>query len=259
VPVLFAYGGWQTASFVSAELRQPERDLPRGMLLGVTGVVVLYLGVSWVCVRVLGPEALAATSAPASDVMRRAVGERGAAFIAAGIAVSTFGFLNLVILVSPRVYQAMAADGVFFPRFARLHPTYRTPSAGIVFQGAWAIALALSGTYGQLLDYVVFGDWIFFGLTVATLFVDRRRESATRPPSPARERGSGGEAFRVPGFPWVPALFILSAIYVLVSSVAANPGNAASGGGLILLGVPVFLYWRRRGRTGERGMGNGEK
>ena len=154
--------------------------------------------------------------------------------ISAGIACSTFGFLNLVILVSPRVYQAMAADGVFLPQLAALHPRYRTPTLAIVLQGAWAIALTLSGTYGQLLDYVVFGDWIFFGAAAATLFVFRRRERAHA-------------GFRTPGFPLTPALFVLAAVYVVVSSVGSNPKNAAIGAGLLLLGVPVFLFWRRRG------------
>src|SRR5213079_1346812 len=117
----------------------------------------------------------------------------------AGIAVSTFGFLNLVILVTPRVLQAMAADGVFFRRLAELHPVHRTPGAAILFQAAWAIVLALTGTFSQLVDYVAFGDWIFFGLTVAGLFIYRARDraAATAPP-----RG----AFRVPGYPWTPGL-----------------------------------------------------
>jgi basic amino acid/polyamine antiporter, APA family len=147
--------------------------------------------------------------------------------------------------VSPRVYQAMAADGAFFPQLARLHPRYRTPAAAIVFQGAWGVLLTLTGTYEKLNDYVVFGDWIFFGLVVSTLFVYRRRE--------ARERAAGalappaaGPSFRAWGYPWTPALFVLAAVYVVIGSVVSNPGNAAVGAGLLALGVPVFLFWRAR-------------
>jgi APA family basic amino acid/polyamine antiporter len=232
VPVLFAYGGWQTASFVSAELRRPERDLPRGLLLGVTGVVALYLGVSWVCVRVLGPEALAATSAPASEVMRRAVGERGASFIAAGIAVSTLGFLSQGILTAPRVYFAMARDGVFFRSVGGVHPRTQAPVVAIVLQGVVATVIALSGRYDQVLNYVVSVDFIFFGLTACGLFVFRRRDPA-------------GAGYRVPGHPWTTLFFAAACWLVVLSCVAEHPGNAGIGLAILTTGVPVYFLWRR--------------
>jgi APA family basic amino acid/polyamine antiporter len=166
------------------------------------------------------------------------MGTGGRRLIAAGIAISTFGFLNLVILVSPRVYQAMARDGLFFPGFARLHPRYHTPSGAIVFQGAWGIILTLTGRYGELLDYVVFGDWIFFAAVASTLFVFRRRERQGREGSALR--------FRMPGFPLLPLGFMLAALYVVVGSIASNPANALKGTALILLGVPVFVFWQRK-------------
>jgi basic amino acid/polyamine antiporter, APA family len=143
-----------------------------------------------------------------------------------------------VILVSPRVYQAMARDGLFFPSLARLHPRYRTPSAAILFQGAWPIILTLTGRYGDLLDYVVFGDWIFFATVTSTVFVFRARERTGREPSTIR--------YRMPGFPLVPLGFILAALYVVIGSIASNPGNAVKGTGLILLGIPVFIFWKGR-------------
>jgi APA family basic amino acid/polyamine antiporter len=171
--------------------------------------------------------------------MAAVLGPAGGSLIAGGIAVSTFGFLNLVILVTPRVFQAMAADGVFFPRLARLHPVHRTPAAAIGLQAGWASALALSGSFSQLVDYVAFADWVFFGLTVAGLFVYRRRDRREeRPPEPG--------AFRTPGYPLTPALFVAAAGFVVASSVAANPRNALIGSGLLLLGVPVYWYWSRR-------------
>jgi APA family basic amino acid/polyamine antiporter len=237
VPVLFAYGGWQQTNFIAEELVAPERDLPRALVLGVLGVVAVYLLVNVAYLRVLGVAGLAGSTAPAADVMARVVGLGGTRLISAGIAVSTFGFLNLVILVTPRVFQAMAADGVFLKRLAALHPTYRTPTGAIAFMGAWSVLLALSGTYAQLLDYVVFGDWIFFGLTGASLFIYRGRDL---------ERGKRSEVgFRIPAYPWTPALFVLAAAYVVASSALANPRNALIGTGLLALGVPVYLAQKR--------------
>src|SRR5262249_45020117 len=151
VPVLFACGGWQQTNFVAEELVDAERNLPRALLLGTGIVVLVYTLANVAYLRVLTTTGLAASHAPAADILEAALGRAGRAAISAGIAVSTFGFLNLVILVTPRVYQAMAADGVFLPQLAALHPVFRTPARAIVLQGAWAIVLALSGTYGQLL------------------------------------------------------------------------------------------------------------
>jgi APA family basic amino acid/polyamine antiporter len=235
VPVLFSYGGWQQTNYIAEEMLDAERNLPRALTLGVLGVVVLYLTANVVYLKVLGPAALAVSRAPAAEVMTLLIGPIGGKIIGAAIACSTFGFLGLVILVTPRVYQAMAADRLFLPALAKLHPVYRTPSRAIALQAVWAIVLALSGSYGRLVDYVVFGDWIFFGLTVATLFVYRARQ---RPGDPR-------PAFVTPGYPFVPALFVLAATYVVISSIAANPGNAAIGGAILAAGIPVYYLSRR--------------
>src|SRR5690349_5148391 len=178
VPVLFAYGGWQTASFLSGEMRDSRRDLPRGLLIGVGGVITLYLAVTLVCLRVLGVDGLAGTSTPASMVLRSALGDRGARLIAAGIAVSTVGFLSQSVLTAPRVYFAMARDGVFFKAVGKLDPRSRVPVVAIVLQGIWAAVIALTGKYDQILNYVVSIDVLFFGLTGASLIIFRRRERA---------------------------------------------------------------------------------
>ena len=207
------------------------------LVAGKWSIDVLYLLANLAYLRVLGQPGLAASDAPAADLMRRVIGPGGGALIAAGIAVSTFGFLNLVILVTPRVLQAMAADGVFVSRLATLHPRYRTPSGAIMLQGVWAIVLALTGTFAQLVDYVSFGDWIFFGLTVAGLARIRAADAAAPAAAP---RG-----LLVPGYPWTPAFFVLAALLVVVSSVLESPRNAAIGTGLLVLGVPVFRWWAR--------------
>jgi len=222
VPILFTYGGWQQTNFIAEEIIEPERNLPRALVLGVTIVVTVYLLTNLAYLRVLGHAGLAASTAPAADTMKAVLGPAGGKIIAAGIALSTFGFLNLVILVTPRVLQAMAADGVFFRRFAILHPA------------TFAVALTLTGTFGQLVDYVTFGDWIFFGLTAAALFIYRKRDQ-----SPI-------SGFRVPAYPATVIIFVLAAAYVVFSSIVSNPRNAAIGAGLIGLGVPAFLYWRSR-------------
>lgn len=238
VPVLFAYGGWQQTNFIAEEIIEPRKNLPRALVGGVVIVVLVYLLANLTYLRILGPAGLAASTAPAADALRVRLGDGGATIIAAGIAASTFGFLNLVIMVSPRVYQTMAADGLFFPAFARLHPKYRTPGAAILFQGAWGVLLLLTGKYGQLLDYVVFCDWIFFGLAVVSLFVIRRQDRAAGIVDPP-------DAFRVPGWPVTPALFVAAALYVVAGSVGSNPGNALLGSAILAVGVPVFRYWRK--------------
>ena len=230
VPVLFAYGGWQTSGFVMGELKRPERDMPRALLLGVAGVVVLYLSVNVVCLRALGAEGLAASTAPASDVMRLALGERGARLIAVGIAISTFGFLAQGILTAPRVYYAMARDGVFFGRVGRLDPRTRVPVLAIALQGAVAAVIALSGRYEQILNYVVSVDFIAMGLTGAALFVYRRR-------------GEAG-SFRAPGHPWTTAFFVLSCWLVVAATIHRYPADSAIGLAILALGLPVYRLWK---------------
>jgi APA family basic amino acid/polyamine antiporter len=240
IPVLFAYGGWQSTNFVAEELKAPRRDLPRALVIGVAIVVTVYVLANIVYVRVLDVPGLAASAAPASDVMRAVVGSKGATFIAVGIAVSTFGFLNLAILSAPRVYQAMAADGVFFGGAARLSDRSRVPAAAILIQGGWAAVLVASKTYGQLLDFVVFGDWIFFAAVGATLFVYRARGAAVA------GDGGYGTGFRCPGYPWVPGFFVTVGIFTVLSTVVSNPLNALVGGGIIAAGIPAYLWWKRR-------------
>ena len=249
VPVLFAYGGWQTASFVAGEMRHPEKNLSRGLAIGVAGVVILYLSVNFVSVRVLGPERLASTTTPASEVMRQALGERGATLIAAGIAVSTLGFLSQSILTAPRVYFAMASDGVFFKRVAWLHPRTRVPVVAIVLQGALAMVVAVSGRYEQILNYVVSTDFIFFGLTATCIFVFRRREKErferAGPDSPAPE-SRAQVAFRMPGHPVTTALFTAACWLVVANTVYRFPKNSAIGLAIVIAGIPVYFLWGRQ-------------
>ena len=239
-PVMFAYGGWQTTSFVAGEMRDPRRDLARGLLFGVAGVILLYTAVSFVCVYALGAEGLAQTTTPATAVMRRALGERGATLIALGITISTLGFLSQSLLTTPRVYFAMAEDGLFFRQIAQVHPRTRVPVFAIALQGALAIIIALSGRYGQILNYVVSVDFIWFGLTGLSLFIFRRRDPA------------GEAAFKVPGHPFTTALFVAACWLVVLSTVYKYPANSAIGFLLVLAGIPACYYWLRQQRKDRR-------
>jgi basic amino acid/polyamine antiporter, APA family len=239
VPVLFAYGGWQTASFVAGEIREPKKNLPRGLIIGVTGVVILYLAVNFVCVRALGTSGLAATTTPASDIMRLALGEAGARAIAAGIAISTLGFLSQGMLTAPRVYFAMAEDGLFFKAVGRLHPKTRVPIVAIALQGLLAIVIALSGRYEQILNYVVSVDFIFFGLTAACIFVFRRR----------KENGDAAETnaiTSVPGHPVTTGLFVVICWLVVINTVYKYPENTLIGLAILFAGIPAYFFWRGR-------------
>ena len=240
VPIAFAYGGWQTATFLAGEMRDARRDLSRGLVMGVAGVVALYLAVNLVSLRVLGPGGLDATTTSASEVMRAAIGPRGAQWIAAGIAISTLGFLSQSMLTAPRVYYAMAHDGLFFSGVGKLSPRSRAPVVAIFLQGLAAIVIACSGTYGEILNFEVTVDFIFFAMTAASLFILRRRHV-----------GSESVTFHVPGHPFTTMLFVLSCVGIVGSAIVASPANSAIALGIMLAALPVYYYWRQFKRPGS--------
>ena len=241
VPVLFAFGGWQTSNFIASEVKEPKKNLPRGLLLGVAGVIVLYIAVNWVCVRSLGPQALAATSTPATAVLRLALGERGATLIAVAISISALGFLSQSILTAPRVYFAMADDGLFFRAVAWLHPRTRVPVIAIVLQSVWTMVIALSGRYEQILNYVISMDFLFFGLTATTIFVFRRRAAhAAMDPNPR---------YRMPGHPITTIAFVAICWWIVANTIYRYPENTLIGFAILLAGVPVYWFWSRQSRA----------
>ena len=247
VPVLFAFGGWQTANFIATEIKNPQRNLSLALVMGVSGVIVLYLGVNFVCVRALGAEGLAASTVPASAVMHMAMGSTGARLIALGIAISTLGFLSQSILTAPRVYFAMARDGLFFDAVARVNKKSHVPVLAIVMQSVLTLVIALSGSYEKILNYVVSMDFIFFGLTGASLFVFRRRE--------ARLTSSSGKAtgsYRVPGHPCTTLVFVVICWLVVINTIYKYPANTLLGMGILALGLPVYAFWAWRKKFLER-------
>lgn len=238
VPVVFAYGGWQTAGFVAGEMKDPRRDLPRALVLGVAGVALLYTLVNFVCVRALGVATLAQTKTPASEVMRMAMGQRGATIIALGIAISTLGFLSQSVLTAPRVYFAMADDGVFFRQLAWVHPRTRVPVVAIAAQSVWTMVILFSGryekslSYERLLNYVTSIDALFWALTAGCLFILRRRNPQQ-------------SSFRMPGHPYTTALFCLACAGVVANTVYKYPGNTLIGLAILAAGVPMYYIWKR--------------
>lgn len=236
VAVLFSYGGAHTAGFLGGEVKDPARTLPRGMVLGVVGVVAIYLLVNLACLRVLGVQGLAASTAPAADVMRRAFGDTGARLLAIGVAASTLGFLSQSMLTAPRVYWAMATDGLFFRSVAHVDPRTGAPVVAVVLQGVAATIMALTGEYGRILDTVVSADWVFFALTAIALFVLRGRDRAAGRPDVELSSGH----------PWTTLGFLASCVLIVVAALAHDPRNGAIGFALLFAGLPVYLVWRRK-------------
>jgi basic amino acid/polyamine antiporter, APA family len=233
LPVLFAYGGWAYVNNIAGEIREPQRNLPRALFFGMLLVAACYLLVNLAYLAVLGHEGLAASTAPAADLMRRVLGESGARVIAAGIAISTFGFCNISLIGAARVFQAMGADGVFFRVAGRLHPRWRTPNIALLMLAAWACVLAWSGTFDQLLNYSTTGDWLGYAAVVATLFWYRRKKADEQ------------VLFRAPLYPLLPLIFLVAVLYVVAATVYQHPSDAGMGALITLAGLPVYFIWRR--------------
>jgi APA family basic amino acid/polyamine antiporter len=239
VASLWAYKGWEVVTFSAGEMRNPTRNLPLGLFAGSLLVMALYLVANAAYLWVFPIETIARSTRIAADTIGAVAGAAGASVIAGVILCSIAGAANGNILTAPRVFFAMARDGLFFERLSRVHPSYRTPHVSILATGAWAAVLALSGTFEQLATYVVFGQWIFFGLTGAAVIVLRR----TRPDLP--------RPYRVWGYPVTPVVFVLAALYIAVNTLVRLPWNAFAGLGIIALGIPAFLVWDRRRGVGS--------
>jgi basic amino acid/polyamine antiporter, APA family len=236
IGVLWAYEGWQYVTFSAGEAVNPQRTFPRAIVLGTASLIVIYVLANAGYLAALGPHGVAASDRVAAEAVGAALGPGAAKLIAAAILVSIFSATNGLTITAPRVYYAMARDGLFFKKLAEVHPRFGTPALSILFGTAWAMVLAASGTFEQLLTYVVFVGWIFYGLGAACVFVLRRTDpQAPRP-------------FRVPGYPWTPLLFILAAGALVANTIATQPARATIGICVVLLGVPVYIVWRRFGR-----------
>jgi basic amino acid/polyamine antiporter, APA family len=237
IAALWTYDGWYGATFSAGEMRDPKRNLPRGLVGGTLAILLLYALLNVVYLRALPVAAMAATSRIGETAAVALFGAGAGRLLSLAVVVSTFGCLAATILYSPRIYLAMARDGLFFRSMAAVHPRHRTPGRSLWAQSAWAIVLTLSGTYEQLYTYVVFAAVLFHvGCGAAVFVLRRRRPDLERP-------------YRVWGYPWIPALFVLASILLLGNTLLEKPVESLWGLGLVALGVPAFLYWRKRQGT----------
>jgi basic amino acid/polyamine antiporter, APA family len=234
VAVLWAYEGWTYVTFSAGETVEPQKTFPRGIALGTAILVALYLLANIGYLAVLGPTAVAHSDRVASEAMRLAFGPLAGQAIAVIVLISMFSAMNGILLTAPRVFFAMARDGLFFKKLAEVHPRLGTPAIAIAATALWSMVLAASGTYTQLLTYVVFTAWIFYGAGALTVFVFRR----TRPDAP--------RPFRVPGYPFTPALFVLAALGIVIATLVGQPSRAIAGLIALALGLPAYLIWRSR-------------
>ncbi len=233
VPAMFCYGGGHNLNFVSEEVKDPVRTIPRALLIGAVCIITIYVSANIAYVHVLGAPGLAATTTPAADMAGRLAGKFGEQLISALIVVSTFGFINLGLMTAPRVYYAMGVDGVFFKTLGTLSPRFQVPTAAILLQGGLAAVFALSNSYARLVNYAVFADWIFFALAGAALMVFRR----TLPDAP--------RPFPAPLYPLTPLFFTLAGMGIVLNTFVADKQNALTGAGIIACGVPVYYLWQR--------------
>jgi amino acid transporter len=238
VAILWAYDGWCDVGFVSGEIRDPQRTLPRVFILGTAAVVALYLAVNFVYLKVVPLEQMVGSPLIAADVAAALVGPVGVTLVAAAVMVSTFGTLNGSMMTGPRVFYAMAEDGLFFRGLARVHPRYGTPTGAILLSVALGAVFVALRSVAELAEHFVIGIWPFYALSVAAVFVLRRRE-------PERPR-----PYRTWGYPVVPLLFLAASLGLLASYAWSQPQVFAVDVALVLTGVPVFLAWTRRGVSG---------
>ncbi len=234
IAALWAYEGWQYVSFCAGETVDAQRTFPKGIVLGTTITVAVYLVANVAYIAALGPAATAQSTSVAPDAVKLLFGPMAGTAIAVAILVSIYGCANGIILGAPRVYFAMARDGLFFKRLADVHPRFGTPAAAIIACGAWSSVLALSGTFNQLLTYVISISWLFYGLGGAAIFFYRRRmPDVVRP-------------FKVPGYPWTSILFVLSAAAIVGNAIFTQPFEALAGLAVVLVGLPAYYFWNRQ-------------
>ncbi len=244
IGVLWAYEGWQYATFAAGETRDPQRTFPRGIIIGTACIIGIYVLANFGYVAALGAGRAAQSPRIAADAVGAVLGPMAGKVIAAIILVSMFSAANGLTLTAPRLYYAMSRDGVFFRKLAEVHPRFGTPAFAIVACSVWAMCLAATGSFEQLFTYVVFVGWIFYALGGLAIFTYRRRQpNAIRP-------------FKVPGYPVTPILFVASALAVVVNTVVTQPGRAALGLIVTVVGVPVFFVWRANRTRANRRRGD---
>lgn len=235
IPVFYSYDGWQTAPFLDGEMKHSARALPIGLVLGVIGVVVLYVAVTLGGLRMLGPDGLAASSTPATDMVRLVIGRAGEGVVAAFIALSTLGYLQTAALTVPRLYFRMAQDGLFFKQLAYVHPKTQTPVVAIALQCVVSSAIVGWGNYQRILNYVTPMDFLYMVLAALAIWIFRRRDREGRAP-----------AIRIPGHPWSTVFFTGVCAAFVVNAYIAFPRDSVIGLVIFFSGLPIYLIWHRK-------------
>jgi APA family basic amino acid/polyamine antiporter len=245
ISVLWAYEGWQFVTFNAAEVVEPQRNFPRAFLVGLMALIGLYLFANIGYLAALRPEQAAATDTIAATSFQAVIGPAAAKLISLAILVSMFSAANTIFLTTPRVFYAMAADGLFFQKLASVHPRFRTPAFAVIALSIWSVILSATGTFQQLLTYVIFTSWIFYSLAAACVFIYRKRHPHASLP------------YHTPGYPWTVALFVLSGAALVLNAVIADTRNSIIGLLIVLTGVPAYFVWRNRKRASQLTMKGG--
>ncbi len=236
VAALWAYDGWNNTTYVAAEVREPQKNIPLALFVGTSLVVIIYLAANWAYAYVLPISAIAGSTLVAADAMKTFLGPIGGAFISAAVMISTFGTVNGMILSGPRVTYAMAQDKIFFKGMGTVHPRFRTPHISVAVQGVWSALLTLSGRFDQLFTYVIFAAWIFYAMTTGGVFVLRKKWPHVERP------------YKTWGYPWIPILFILVSILFVINTLITDPRDSLFGLIIVAFGVPVYLFWNYKSR-----------
>jgi len=233
ISVLWAYEGWQYATFNAGEVIDPQRNFPRAFFIGLLALISLYLLANFSYIAALGVKGATGADAIAAKSISAVIGTGASKLLSLAILVSIFSAENSVILTTPRVFYAMAQDGLFFRKLSEVHPKFHTPTFAIISMGIWSSILAATGTFQQLLTYVIFAGWIFYGLGGACVFIYRKRNPGFKLP------------YSTPGYPLTPILFVLASAALVINTIAADTRSAMVGIGIVLTGLPAYLIWRR--------------
>ena len=236
IATLWSYDGWNNLTYLAGEVKEPQKNIPRALILGTIIIIIIYAVTNLAYLYVLSIDQMAKSNLVAADMMERVFQGYGGAIISLCVMISTFGTVNTTCMATARVSFAMSNDKLFFPGLGKVHPKYKTPSKALLIQGVWASILTLTGTYDQLFTYVIFAGWIFFVLGAIAVFIIRRK-------NPTANR-----AFRVPGYPYVPLLFVLVATWFVINTLVEQTADSLVGLLLLLIGIPFFLYWKSQVR-----------
>jgi len=235
VSVLWTFDGWIFITYVAGEVKNPGRNIPLSLIFCMLIVVTIYLLLNYVLIYTLGFTGMNGSDLVVSDAASVFLGNKGAAIVTLIILISLIGANNGFVLTSARINYAMAKDKLFFYQASQIHPRFKSPSNALIIQCVWASLLTFTGTFNQLITYIIFASWIFYGMSAGAVIILRNKK-------PDMER-----PYKTPAYPWIPIIFILFAIFLTINTIIEAPRDAAIGAGIILAGLPMYYYWKKNG------------